>query len=149
MGKVFGSWLFLMDRLEMCMRLQGCDGSVLLDGKGTEKAAPSNARLEGFQAMDAMKAAVERACPGAVSCADILAFAARDAVVISDGPDWEVPAGRRDGKISVADEAEANLPGPQMSIDELVQNFARQGLSKSDMVVLSGNTHICYIPFPG
>lgn len=135
------------------MRLQGCDGSVLLDGKGTEKAAPSNARLEeGFQAMDTMKAEVERACPGVVSCADILAFAARDAVVISNGPDWEVPAGRRDGKISVADEAEANLPGPQMSIDELVQNFDRQGLSKSDMVVLSGNqpthSHLVY-PFPG
>lgn len=59
---------------------QGCDGSVLLDGPTSEKAATPNLRLRGFEIVDAAKAELESHCPGVVSCADILAFGARDAV---------------------------------------------------------------------
>ncbi|KAL3697780.1 hypothetical protein R1sor_011856 [Riccia sorocarpa] len=62
-------------------KLQGCDGSVLLDGPNTEKHAPINAKLIGFEVVDAAKAAVEAVCPGIVSCADIIAYAARDSTV--------------------------------------------------------------------
>lgn len=69
--------------------LQGCDGSCLLDDNATftgEKNAGPNANsLRGFSAIDAIKSAVEKACPRTVSCADILALAARDAVfAVSD-----------------------------------------------------------------
>ena len=61
---------------------QGCDASVLLDGSSGEKSAGPNANsLRGFDVIDTIKTQVESACAGIVSCADILAVAARDSVV--------------------------------------------------------------------
>ena len=59
---------------------KGCDASVLLDGKHTEKTAPPNLSLGGFDTVDAAKKAVEKVCPEVVSCADVLTIAARSAV---------------------------------------------------------------------
>lgn len=68
------------------MELQGCDGYVLLDDTSTftgEKTAVQNFNsLRGFDVVDNIKAAVEKACPATVSCADILAIVARDSVVL-------------------------------------------------------------------
>jgi hypothetical protein len=65
---------------------QGCDGSVLLDdtssSKGEKTALPNKGSLRGFEVVDKIKSAVEKECPGVVSCADILAIASRDSVVI-------------------------------------------------------------------
>lgn len=64
---------------------QGCDGSVLLDDKpffvGEKTAGPNANSLRGFEVIDAIKAELEQACPETVSCADVLAIAARDSVV--------------------------------------------------------------------
>lgn len=62
--------------------VQGCDASILIDGPNTEKTAPPNTLLRGYEVIDDAKSQIEAACPGAVSCADILALAARDSVVI-------------------------------------------------------------------
>ena len=64
--------------------LQGCDGSILLDDTSTftgEKSAGPNANsARGFEVIDAIKTQVEASCKATVSCADILALAARDGV---------------------------------------------------------------------
>ncbi|KAL5207811.1 hypothetical protein ABZP36_032246 [Zizania latifolia] len=120
--------------------VRGCDASVLLDSTGNsraEKDGPPNASLHAFYVVDNAKRAVEALCPGVVSCADILALAARDAVALSGGPSWPVPVGRRDGRVSLASETTA-LPGPTASFDQLKQAFHGRGLSTKDLVVLSG-----------
>ncbi|GMJ09613.1 hypothetical protein like AT3G01190 [Hibiscus trionum] len=91
--------------------VRGCDGSVLLNStkNQAEKDAIPNLSLRGFHVIDAVKSAVEKACPGVVSCADILALVARDSVSMIHGPSWEVPLGRRDGKVSSLNEALANF----------------------------------------
>ncbi|CAA7408803.1 unnamed protein product [Spirodela intermedia] len=122
--------------------VRGCDGSVLLDstkGHLAEKDATPNLSLDGFDVIDTAKAAVEAACPGVVSCADIVALAARDGVVLNNGPSWQVETGRRDGRVSSASEAVANLPSPFTEISELKAIFARKGLSAEDLAALSGS----------
>lgn len=124
---------------------QGCDGSVLLDisTKGnnqTEKKHPANLSLRGFEVIDEAKSKLEAACPNTVSCADILAFAARDSAILAGGIiiNYEVPAGRRDGRISDANEPDLDLPPPFFNLTQLIQSFARKGLSVKEMVALSG-----------
>ncbi|XP_074285022.1 peroxidase 1-like [Silene latifolia] len=122
--------------------VRGCDASLLLDptpsNNQTEKDAVPNVTLRGFEVVDAIKGALEKECPGVVSCADVLSLAARDAVVTIKGPWWKVTLGRKDGKISLASEALANIPSPFSNITTLTQNFAAVGLTKKDLVVLSG-----------
>nr|AFK39753.1 unknown [Lotus japonicus] len=118
--------------------VQGCDASVLIAGAGTERTAPPNLGLRGYEVIDDAKAKVEAACPGVVSCADILALAARDSVVLSGGLSWQVPTGRRDGRVSQASDVN-NLPAPFDSVDVQKQKFAAKGLNTQDLVTLVGN----------
>ncbi|XVF18076.1 hypothetical protein REPUB_Repub10bG0180400 [Reevesia pubescens] len=120
--------------------IRGCDASVLLYSKGNNKAekdGPANLSLHGFYVIENAKKEVEALCPGVVSCADILAFAARDAVVLSGGPTWDVPKGRKDGRTSKASET-IQLPAPTFNISQLQQSFSQRGLSMDDLVALSG-----------
>ena len=55
----------------------------------------------------------------------------------SGGPWWVVAVGRRDGRVSLANETTA-LPGPTASFEQLKQAFHGRGLSTKDLVVLSG-----------
>lgn len=61
---------------------QGCDASILIDSPSAERKAIPNTGLRGFDVIDDAKSQLEKLCPGVVSCADILALAARDAVDI-------------------------------------------------------------------
>ncbi|KAJ4836912.1 Peroxidase 64 [Turnera subulata] len=120
--------------------IRGCDASVLLNSKGNNKAekdGPPNLSLHAFYVIDNAKKEVEALCPGIVSCADILALAARDAVVLSGGPTWNVPKGRKDGRTSKASETK-QLPAPTFNISQLQQSFSQRGLSMDDLVALSG-----------
>lgn len=67
--------------------MQGCDASVLLDGSATgpsEQGAPPNLslRAEAFRIINDLRRRVQKTCGRVVSCADILAIAARDAVYL-------------------------------------------------------------------
>ncbi|KAF3782859.1 Peroxidase 4 [Nymphaea thermarum] len=65
--------------------VNGCDAFILLNDTpnfiGEKNAAANRNSTRGFEVIDAIKAAVEQACPGVLSCADVLAIAARDSVV--------------------------------------------------------------------
>ncbi|WJX63733.1 peroxidase [Trifolium repens] len=123
--------------------VNGCDGSVLLDDtssrKGEKTAPPNNNSLRGFEVIDAIKSKVESLCPGVVSCADIVAIAARDSVANLGGPLWKVKLGRRDSKTASFNDASSGvIPPPFSTLSNLINRFKAQGLSTKDMVALSG-----------
>ncbi|KAG5606875.1 hypothetical protein H5410_028367 [Solanum commersonii] len=123
--------------------VRGCDASVLLNftsstGNQTEKFGIPNLTLRGFSFIDNVKKMIEDECPGVVSCADIVALVARDSVVVTGGPSWSVPTGRRDGRISNASETLTDIPAPTSNFSTLQNDFAKKGLDLKDLVLLSG-----------
>ncbi|GAU34220.1 hypothetical protein TSUD_210020, partial [Trifolium subterraneum] len=56
----------------------------------------------------------------------------------SGGPGWDVPKGRKDGRISKASET-IQLPSPAFNISQLQKSFSQRGLSMEDLVALSEN----------
>lgn len=65
---------------------QGCDAPVLLDDSkeivSEKNAVPNKNSLRGFEVIDQIKAQIEKACPNTVSCADIIALAARASTLL-------------------------------------------------------------------
>ncbi|CAM6107035.1 unnamed protein product [Calypogeia fissa] len=124
--------------------VQGCDASILLDSTPTQQAekwAPPNlGSVRGYEVYDAIKAALEQpsACPGVVSCADIIALVARDSVKQASGIYWAIYLGRRDGMTSSATLATSSIPGPTSTYSQLMSAFTAIGLSQHDLVTLSG-----------
>ncbi|XP_006365355.1 peroxidase 2-like [Solanum tuberosum] len=123
--------------------VNGCDASILLDQTATidcEKTArPNNNSARGCEVIDRIKSEVDRVCGGpVVSCADILAVAARDSVVALHGPTWEVELGRRDSTTASRTTANNDIPTPLMDLPALIDNFKKQGLDEEDLVALSG-----------
>lgn len=123
--------------------VNGCDGSILLDDNSTfigeKKAKPNYRSVRGYEVVDDIKEAVEKVCPGVVSCADILAIAARDSTVFLGGKSWKVRLGRRDSTTANKTTAEKVLPSPDSDLCKLIYYFANQGLSIKDLVTLSGS----------
>ncbi|GJN27344.1 hypothetical protein PR202_gb15360 [Eleusine coracana subsp. coracana] len=127
--------------------VNGCDASVLVSPLSTssstpppERAAEINLSLPGdaFDAVDRAKSALESACPGVVSCADVLALAARDLVGLLGGPRWPVALGRRDAARSDARDVDGSLPRTNMSARAMARLFASKGLAPREMVALAG-----------
>lgn len=117
--------------------MQGCDASVLLEGNSTVAAEkdddPANqSDPSHFDVINAVKAELESKCPNTVSCADILAFAARD----SSGVAYKVPAGRKDGTVSLRSEVAANIPATFLNVKQLEQSFTNKGLTLEEMMAL-------------
>eukprot|EP00268_Persea_americana_P065880 TRINITY_DN8870_c0_g1_i1.p1 TRINITY_DN8870_c0_g1~~TRINITY_DN8870_c0_g1_i1.p1 ORF type:complete len:323 (-),score=47.80 TRINITY_DN8870_c0_g1_i1:293-1261(-) len=122
--------------------IEGCDASIMIASPNgdAEKDAPDNLSLagDGFDTIIKAKQAVEAQCPGVVSCADILAMAARDVVFLAGGPLYNVELGRRDGLISKAGRVPGNLPEPTFDLNLLNWIFRKNNLTQTDMVALSG-----------
>lgn len=124
--------------------VQGCDGSVLLTGTASnpseQQATPNlSLRARALQLIDEIKTAVEASCSGVVTCADILALAARDSVAKAGGPKYPVPLGRRDSlKFASQSVVGSNIPKPTSNLTVLMSIFGPKGFSLEDMVALSG-----------
>ncbi|GAB2274711.1 hypothetical protein Dimus_009483 [Dionaea muscipula] len=122
--------------------VQGCDGSVLLDDSpsftGEKGAKPNLGSLRGFDVIDAIKANVEAACPGIVSCADIVAIAAKDGVFLLGGPSWNVLLGRRDSTTASLTGANTQIVPPSANLSQIITMFAAKGLNTRDMTALAG-----------
>ncbi|KAB2616632.1 peroxidase P7-like [Pyrus ussuriensis x Pyrus communis] len=125
--------------------VNGCDGSVLLDDTanftGEKTANPNLNSIRGFDVVNDIKATLNKDCKGnVVSCADILAVAARDSVEILGGPSYsyELQLGRRDAKTAVLNDANRDLPPPFFNFSQLLSNFQSQGLDLKDLILLSG-----------
>lgn len=105
-----------------------------------EKKSPFNGvNLRGFDVIDEIKKEIEQVCPDTVSCADILAFATREAISLSGLPWYPVRSGRRDSRTSRASDVLTNLLTPKSSMDEAIQLFAKKGFSIEEMVILMGS----------
>ncbi|CAI0453213.1 unnamed protein product [Linum tenue] len=106
--------------------VRGCDGSVLIDSTSSNTAEkdspPNNPSLRGFEVIDAAKSRLEGICGGVVSCADILAFAARDSVEL----------------VSIKSMTVGFNVRLRSNVGQLTQIFANKGLSQAEMVTLSG-----------
>ncbi|PWA95898.1 heme peroxidase [Artemisia annua] len=122
----------------------GCDGSVLLNGSASgpsEQSAPPNLTLRprAFVIIENIRSLVHAACNATVSCSDITALAARDAVVLSGGPNYSVPLGRRDGvSFASREDTLANLPPFNATAANLTASLALKGFDVTDVVALSG-----------
>ncbi|XP_010065536.3 peroxidase 43 [Eucalyptus grandis] len=117
--------------------VEGCDGSILIEnGRSAERNAFGHQGVGGFEVIEEAKKHLEVTCPGVVSCADIVALAARDAVAMANGPAYEVPTGRRDGRVSNVSLAE-DMPDVGNSIQQLKSKFFQKGLTEKDLVLLS------------
>ncbi|CAI9107118.1 OLC1v1006406C1 [Oldenlandia corymbosa var. corymbosa] len=123
--------------------VNGCDGSNLLDDtrsfQGEKTARPNLNSLRGFEVIDQIKSTLNSACGGnVVSCADIVAVAARDSVNILGGPSYPVYLGRLDSRTASLNDANNHIPAPFFSLQQLINNFQNHNLNLQDLVVLSG-----------
>ncbi|CAL9752704.1 unnamed protein product [Musa acuminata subsp. burmannicoides] len=122
----------------------GCDGSVLIDSSSNNTAEKdsfiNNPSLRGFELIDNAKTRLEASCQGVVSCADILALAARDSVVMTGGVMYQVPAGRRDGGCRWFLRCWLAFRVPRSMSTNLLE-LRQQGLTQDEMVTLSVRAH--------
>ncbi|CAI9780555.1 unnamed protein product [Fraxinus pennsylvanica] len=123
--------------------VKGCDASILLDSTGTiiseKRSNPNRNSARGFEVLDEIKSALEKECPHTVSCADIMALAARDSTVLTGGPSWEVPLGRRDSRGASVSGSNQNIPAPNNTFQTILTKFKLKGLDMIDLVALSGS----------
>ncbi|XP_078155922.1 peroxidase 57-like [Carex rostrata] len=119
-----------------CLGDKKCDASLLLRGPNSEQTAVPNFTVKGYDLVDTIKAALEQACPGVVSCSDIIAAATRDAVVAAKGKYFEVPMGRKDGMVGLA--SYVDLPAPDIPVSKALKYYGDQGFSPFETVVLLG-----------
>ncbi|WCJ37052.1 Peroxidase superfamily protein [Euphorbia peplus] len=128
--------------------IEGCDASVFLDDSygdknySIERQAIPNLTLRGFDEIDIIKEELENVCPGVVSCADTLAIATRDAIVLAGGPFYPVFTGRRDSTQSYYHKAMTGIPSPFDNINRILELFSYKGFDERETVSLLGGHNV-------
>ncbi|KAM0876869.1 hypothetical protein ACQ4PT_035894 [Festuca glaucescens] len=119
--------------------VKGCDASILLDSSASvtseKRSIPNKDSARGFEVVDEIKAALEFACPRTVSCADVLALAARDSTVVTGGPGWIVPLGRRDSLGASIQGSNNDIPAPN-EIFSLSFPICSLNLSRHQLILI-------------
>ncbi|CAH9059348.1 unnamed protein product [Cuscuta europaea] len=121
--------------------VESCDASLLLDSTRralSEKEMGRSFGMRNFRYIETIKEAVERECPGVVSCADILVLSARDAINALGGPYISLKTGRRDGRKSRAAILEQHLPDHNESMSVVLERFSNIGIKTPGVVALLG-----------
>ncbi|GAB4830822.1 hypothetical protein Ancab_004850 [Ancistrocladus abbreviatus] len=119
-------------------QVQGCDASILLDSKDSEMMSLRNFGIRKREEIGHIKSILEGVCPGIVSCADIIALAAREAVAYAGGPHIQIPLGRKDSTTSSYEQADAHLPSPRISVDQMLRIFTTKGMSLEESIAILG-----------
>ncbi|KAJ7956281.1 Peroxidase [Quillaja saponaria] len=125
-----------------CM-IDGCDASVFIASNTftkSERDTDENLSLSGdaFDIVVKIKTALELACPGIVSCADIIAQATRDLVKQVGGPYYPVRLGRKDSLVSNSVRVHGHIPTPNMTMNQIIDLFTSKGFTIQEMVALTG-----------
>ncbi|KAJ0017850.1 hypothetical protein Pint_09836 [Pistacia integerrima] len=114
-------------------QVQGCDASILLDYDGlihdSEMVSSKNFGVRHREKIQHIKTILEAVCPGQVSCADIIALAAREAVSVSGGPQIQIPLGRKDSTTCNHQQANTHLPSSGITVDQLLPIFSSKGMN--------------------
>ncbi|VFQ88572.1 unnamed protein product [Cuscuta campestris] len=124
--------------------VDGCDGGILLNDTanftGEQGAAPNSDSVRGFNVIELAKQNAKTKCSDTpVSCADVLAIAARDSFAKFTGQTYNVTIGaRRDARTANLTGANTQLPAPFDSLLVQTQKFADKGFTQREMVVLAG-----------
>ncbi|CAI8603908.1 unnamed protein product [Vicia faba] len=122
----------------------GCDASILVSSTAynphAERDAELNLSLSGdaFDIIVKIKNALELACPGIVSCSDVVAQATRDLVKMVGGPFYPVRLGRKDSLVSDASRTDESLPTTTMTMDDIIKKFTIKNFTIREMVALTG-----------
>ncbi|KAL0370610.1 UNVERIFIED_CONTAM: Peroxidase 72 [Sesamum angustifolium] len=128
--------------------VKGCDASILLDDTnsliGEKRSRPNRDSARGFEVVDDIKSAVDKECNQTVSCADILALAARDSVVlVSEKQKLVDRVGKfhwgRDSRSASLGGSNNNIPAPNTTFHTILNKFELQDLDIIDLVALSGS----------
>ncbi|KAI3863595.1 hypothetical protein MKX03_031646 [Papaver bracteatum] len=122
----------------------GCDASILLNSErrntGSEMISSKNFMIRNRESTGLIKSVVESECPRQVSCADIIALAAKESVAFTGGPQIQVPLGRKDSTSSSYKQADLSLPSPQVSVDGMLQIFTSKGMNLQESVAMGAHS---------
>ncbi|KAL3701526.1 hypothetical protein R1sor_019548 [Riccia sorocarpa] len=122
--------------------VDGCQGSIMLNSQGAitdEKLSERNLGIQNLDVIDAIKAQVERSCPGVVSCADLIILIAHEAIKYSAGPNLPVVFGRKDARFASKSAADSQLLPADATVDQVLSSFAKMGIDTAGSVALLGS----------
>ncbi|KAG6604435.1 Peroxidase 21, partial [Cucurbita argyrosperma subsp. sororia] len=126
-----------------CM-VKSCDASLLLEIKEEEGGIVSEMKssrsfgIRNLKYVNKIKQLLENECPDTVSCADIMALAARDAIVLIGGLEMEMKTGRRDSRECYEGVVEDFIPNHNDSLSLVLSRFQDIGIDAQATVALLG-----------